>query len=71
MMQAVERRATGWEHPEQLRDAIDWIGPDRILLSSDYSHWDFDDRRHAFKLKLGKSEIGRIYAGNARGLSRL
>jgi predicted TIM-barrel fold metal-dependent hydrolase len=59
------------EHPEHLRDAIDWIGPDRILLSSDYPHWDFDDPRHAFKLKLGKSEIERIYAGNARGLYRL
>ena len=31
------------EKPEHLADVIDWIGWDRLMFSTDYPHWDFDD----------------------------
>ena len=31
------------ERPHQLLDILEWIGWDRVLYSSDYPHWDFDD----------------------------
>ena len=31
------------EDPEHLIDVMNWIGLDRIMFSSDYPHWDFDD----------------------------
>jgi predicted TIM-barrel fold metal-dependent hydrolase len=30
-----------------LRDIIDWLGWDRLMFSSEYPHWDFDDPRYA------------------------
>ena len=44
------------EHPEHLRDVIDWIGWDRVVFSTDYPHWDFDDPAFAFKCKLSREE---------------
>ena len=44
------------EHPEHLRDVIDWIGWDRVVFSTDYPHWDFDDPAFAFKFKLSREE---------------
>ena len=40
------------EQPDDLTDIIDWIGWDRLLFSTDYPHWDFDDPRYAFKVNL-------------------
>ncbi len=31
------------ENPEHLMEVMNWIGMDRIMFSSDYPHWDFDD----------------------------
>jgi hypothetical protein len=31
------------EEPEHLIEVMNWIGMDRIMFSSDYPHWDFDD----------------------------
>lgn len=62
------------EEPEQakhLHDTIRWIGADRLLFSSDYPHWDFDDPRYAFKIKLSRADEAAIFAGNARDLYRL
>lgn len=62
------------EEPEQakhLRSVIDWIGTDRLLFSSDYPHWDFDDPRFAFKTPLTEEERARIFNGNARALYKL
>jgi predicted TIM-barrel fold metal-dependent hydrolase len=51
--------------PSQLRDVFDWIGWNRILFATDYPHWDFDDPRHAFKMKLSETERFRVYWANA------
>lgn len=62
------------EEPEvqaHLRDIIDQIGWDRMLFSTDYPHWDFDDPQTTFKIPLSKAEREAIFRGNARALYRL
>jgi predicted TIM-barrel fold metal-dependent hydrolase len=59
------------EEPDHLIEVMNWIGLDRILFSSDYPHWDFDDPFLALPPSLGDDERRRIYAGNARALYRL
>jgi predicted TIM-barrel fold metal-dependent hydrolase len=54
-----------------LRSLIEWVGVDRLLFSSDYPHWDFDDPRFAFRTPLSDAERQRIFNGNARALYRL
>ena len=59
------------EEPERVKDMrklIDWIGWDRLLFSSDYPHWDFDDPRTAFKLPLSDTERRAILHDNAARL---
>jgi predicted TIM-barrel fold metal-dependent hydrolase len=57
--------------PDQLRDIIGWLGWDRLMFSTDYPHWDFDDPRYAFKIPLSEAEKEKIFRGNARALYRL
>jgi uncharacterized protein len=57
--------------PRQLRDIIDWLGWDRLMFSTDYPHWDFDDPRYAFKIALSEPEAEKIFRANARALYRL
>ena len=59
------------ERPNDLLDIIRWIGADRLLFSTDYPHWDFDDPRTAFKVRLPVADRQAIFAGNARRLYRL
>ncbi|HEY1545116.1 MAG TPA: amidohydrolase family protein, partial [Xanthobacteraceae bacterium] len=56
------------EKPEHLIDLMNWIGLDRILFSSDYPHWDFDDPFMALPSTLSDEQRRRIYAGNAKAL---
>lgn len=56
------------ENPAHLIDLIDWIGWDRLLFSTDYPHWDFDDPNHAFKVKLTEAQKEQIFRGNAKAL---
>ena len=56
------------EHPEHLRDVIDWVGWDHVVFATDYPHWDFDDPAFAFKCKLSREERDRIFSGNAKAL---
>ena len=56
---------------KHLRSLIDWVGVDRLLFSSDYPHWDFDDPRFAFKTPLTEAERRKIFNGNARALYKL
>jgi hypothetical protein len=61
------------EEPEttaDMRAVIDWIGVDRLMFSSDYPHWDFDDPRHAFRIPLTDAERQKIFNSNARSVYR-
>ena len=51
--------------------SIEWVGVDRLLFSSDYPHWDFDDPRFAFRTPVSDAERQKIFNGNARALYRL
>jgi predicted TIM-barrel fold metal-dependent hydrolase len=59
------------ETPEHLIDLMNWIGLDRIMFSSDYPHWDFDDPFMAMPSGLSDEQRRRVYAGNAKALYRL
>ncbi len=53
------------EDPEDLRQTFEWIGWDRMVYSSDYPHWDFDDPRYAFRIKLAPEQERKILRDNA------
>jgi predicted TIM-barrel fold metal-dependent hydrolase len=59
------------ENPDHLIEVMNWIGMDRIMFSSDYPHWDFDDPFVALPPSLTDEQRRKIYAGNARALYRL
>jgi predicted TIM-barrel fold metal-dependent hydrolase len=62
------------EEPERARhllDVIDWIGADRLLIATDYPHWDFDDPSQALPRSLGPETRRAICSENARGVYRL
>ena len=59
------------EEPDHLCDVMSWIGMDRIMFSSDYPHWDFDDPFVSLPPFLTEEQRRMIYAGNARALYRL
>ena len=54
------------DEAKHLRSLIEWVGVDRLLFSSDYPHWDFDDPRYAFKTPLTETERRKIFNTNAR-----
>jgi uncharacterized protein len=54
--------------PRHLEDIIEWIGWDRILYSSDYPHWDYDDPRRVFRFPLDDAKKAQVFGGNARVL---
>lgn len=59
------------EEPEpraQLAEVIDWMGWDRILFSSDYPHWDFDDPAHAFPFKVSEENRRKMLLENAQAV---
>jgi uncharacterized protein len=56
------------DEARHLRSLIEWVGVDRLLFSSDYPHWDFDDPRFAFKTPLTEIERGKIFSSNARAV---
>ncbi len=51
-----------------LEEVIDWIGWDKLLYSSDYPHWDYDDPNHVFKFPLSPERREGVFGGNARKL---
>jgi len=59
------------ERDEDMRVTLDWIGWDRIMFSTDYPHWDFDDPQNAIRIKLSPDEHQRIMRGNARAFYKL
>jgi predicted TIM-barrel fold metal-dependent hydrolase len=59
------------DRPRELRAVMEWIGFHRILFSSDYPHWDFDDPRTAIKCQMSEAERAAVFRGNATALYRL
>jgi len=57
--------------PEHLLEVMSWIGFDRIMFSSDYPHWDFDDPFTCLPPTLTDAQRRMIYGENARKLYRL
>ena len=57
--------------PEHLLDTMGWVGWDRIMFSSDYPHWDFDDPFLALPPSLDDERRAKIFSENARALYRL
>lgn len=59
------------EEPEinrHLEDVLNWIGTDRLMFSTDYPHWDFDDPRYAFRVPLDPAVRRAIMRENALAL---
>ncbi len=59
------------EEPEHLIECMDWVGWDRIMFSSDYPHWDFDDPLVALPPSLDAERRAMVFSENARALYRL
>ena len=51
--------------PEHLLATFEWIGWDRIMFSTDYPHWDQDDPRYAFKVKMTEQREAMLFRDNA------
>jgi uncharacterized protein len=53
------------EQPDDLRQIFEWIGWDRMVYSSDYPHWDFDDPHLAFRFQMTEDEKRMLFRDNA------
>ncbi len=53
------------EHPDDLRRVFEWIGWDRMVYSSDYPHWDFDDPHLAWRFQMTEVEKRQLLHDNA------
>ena len=53
------------DEARHLRQLIEWVGVDRLLFSSDYPHWDFDDPLLALSGAISAEKRRDIYGGNA------
>jgi len=60
------------EEPHDPRQVLDVFahlgGTDRVMFSTDYPHWDFDDPWRAFGVSLPEPARQAVFAGNARAL---
>ena len=56
------------DRPQDLFDVMGWVGWDRLMFSTDYPHWDFDDPRYAFKARLEEPARTQLFSGNAKAL---
>ena len=59
------------ERPEDLTKLSDWIGWDRLLFSTDYPHWDFDDPKTVFNVRMTPEHRRMIFSENAKSVYRL
>jgi predicted TIM-barrel fold metal-dependent hydrolase len=55
------------EHPDQLNQIFEMIGPDIIMFSSDYPHWDYDNPKMVLQ-PIKKEHRQKIFADNAAKL---
>jgi predicted TIM-barrel fold metal-dependent hydrolase len=49
---------------------MEWIGYDRLLIATDYPHWDFDDPSFALPRSLPLETRRAICSENARKVYR-
>ena len=56
------------EPREQLADAIEWMGWDRVLFATDYPHWDFDDPAHALPIEDDRNTAPPVFLENAKAV---
>jgi predicted TIM-barrel fold metal-dependent hydrolase len=54
------------ERPDDLLATCEWIGWDRLMFSTDYPHWDFDDPHYAFRVPLTEQQKQMVFYDNAR-----
>jgi predicted TIM-barrel fold metal-dependent hydrolase len=55
--------------PQHMRETLEWIGFDKILFSTDYPHWDYDDPATALsKIRMSEQEKRMVFRDNAAGL---
>ncbi|MEX2374014.1 MAG: amidohydrolase family protein [Dehalococcoidia bacterium] len=59
------------ENPSDLPALFEQVGWDRILYSSDYPHWDYDDPKYAFKCEMPDEGMKKLMRSNALDLYRL
>lgn len=59
------------EEAADSRDVIEvcnWVGWDKLLFSTDYPHWDFDDPNYVFKGPVSPAHKQQVMRDNARSL---
>ena len=56
------------DDPQHLADVIARFGWDRLMFSTDYPHWDFDDPQHVFRFKASDADKARVLRDNAKAL---
>ena len=54
--------------PMHLVEMFDWIGWDRMLFSTDYPHWDYDDPRHCIRFQMTDAQRNMLFRDNAKAL---
>jgi predicted TIM-barrel fold metal-dependent hydrolase len=59
------------ENPADLAEIMDWVGHERLMFSTDYPHWDFDDPHRALKVQLTEEQRGQMFRDNAKALYAL
>ncbi len=53
------------ENRRYLADIFNWLGWDRIMFSSDYPHWDFDDPSRVINFPATDEQKHAFFSGNA------
>src|SRR5882672_3342623 len=56
------------ENAADLAEIMEWVGYDRLMFSTDYPHWDFDDPHRAFKFQLSEQQRAQMFRDNAKAL---
>ena len=56
------------ENKRFLADIFAWLGWDRIMFSSDYPHWDFDDPTRVIAFPASDEDRRKFFIGNAHGV---
>ncbi|MGW0227996.1 amidohydrolase family protein [Actinopolymorpha singaporensis] len=55
--------------PRDIRTVLEHLGgSERVMFSTDYPHWDYDDPDRAFRVRLPEEDRQRIFSRNAKDL---